>query len=370
MNADISPPRRAARPRGAAAHGECGEPDEAPRRRLALLILFAASPLRADPTPPGWGPLTLLGREVPPGQREKLSFALLTSFADGFLDTQIVVLRGRNAGPTLCVVAGLRGDALNGVGIARRVAAETDAQQLAGTLIVVPAANAAGFRSGVRALPDGSDLNRAFPGSTTGSTAARIAQALFTPVIRPCSALVDLDASPARQATLPEVRTDLSDPNARILARAFSATVVLDRRGPVGSLRRAALDAGIAAVSYRAGAPLRFDADEITRGAAGVRQVMAHLGMLAPQPAAPAAIVYRRTRWVRVPEGLGGIFFTSRQPGDAVQTGEVLGTVTDPINDGHVDLTAPLAGRIIAVAVPQVLLPGAAAFQLGYDAEP
>ena len=275
---------------------------------LALALALGAAPLRAEPTPPAaWGPLTLLGRHISPGEREKLTFDLLPSFAASFLDTVVVVLRGRTAGPMLCVTAGVHGDELNGVEIARRVVAETDPQQLAGTLIVVPVVNAAGFRAGRRDLPDGRDLNRAFPGSASGGSAARMAHALFAPVIRPCDALVDLHAgSPARLA-LPQIRTDLSNPEALALARAFGAAVVLDGAGPPGSLRRAALDTGVPAVVYVAGAPRRFEADEITLGTQGIRRVMAHLGMLAREPAPPAATVYRHARWVRVPSPAGAL---------------------------------------------------------------
>ena len=340
---------------------------------LALCTLLPAA-LRATPipaaTPADWGAMRILGHEIAPGQRQRLSFELMPSFVESFVDTRVVVLRGQTPGLTLCVTGGIHGDELNGVEIARRVFASVDPHQLAGTLVVVPAVNAAGFRNGSRFLPDQRDLNRFFPGSPTGSTASRIADALFSQVIRHCHALIDLHSASLSRTTLPQIRTDLSDAAALALARSFGVGVVLDGRGPRGSLRRAALDAGIPAILYQAGEPLRFQEDEIVRGADGIRHVMAHLGLLPSEAAPPASVVYRQTRWVRVPSGLGGIFLTTRRPGDRVAAGEVLGSVTDPINDGRVDIVAPLAGRIIGMAVPQVVLPGSATFHLGYDEAP
>jgi hypothetical protein len=61
----------------------------------------------------------------------------------------------------------------------------------------------------------------------------------------------------------------------------------------------------------------------------------------------------------------GGIFFPERGLGDAVKQGDLLGEVTDPLTDQRSQIVAPEAGRIIGMALPQVVLPGFAAFHLG-----
>jgi predicted deacylase len=141
--------------------------------------------------------------------------------------------------------------------------------------------------------------------------------------------------------------------------------VVLDGKGPAGNLRRAALDAGIPSVLFEAGEPLRFDETDIKLGVAGVRNVMAYLGMLPASPvAAPPSRVIRRTTWVRA-RGAGGIFLSDRNPGETVRTGEVLGTVTDPITETTELIRAPRDGLLIGMAVPQVILTGYALFHIG-----
>jgi hypothetical protein len=44
-----------------------------------------------------------------------------------------------------------------------------------------------------------------------------------------------------------------------------------------------------------------------------------------------------------------------------------LGTVTDPVTNESKRVEAPVRGRIIGMAVPQVVIPGYAAFHLGID---
>jgi len=312
-----------------------------------------------------WGALEIRGKSVPPGQAQKITFALVRTFAGAFLDTPLLVVRGAQPGPTLCVVAGIHGDELNGVEIAYRVFYDVKPETLSGTLIIVPMANAAGFRSGSRYLPDRRDLNRCFPGSQTGSLGSLVAHILFETVIRQSDVLIDLHTGSASRTNLPQIRTDVDNPAALDLAESFGIGVVLHGLGPKGSLRRAALDIGIPAVIYEAGEPLRFQENEIAAGANGVRNVMRNLGMITrAEKLEPRAQLYRKTRWVRAASH-GGIFLTSRVPGENVSKGELLGVITDPISDEREEILSPADGKIIGMAVPQIVLPGYGLFHLG-----
>jgi predicted deacylase len=191
---------------------------------------------------------------------------------------------------------------------------------------------------------------------------------LYQGVIRHCDALIDLHTGSASRTNLPQIRTDLSSPKALALARSFGVGVVLSGRGPSGSLRRAALDAGVPAVIYEAGEPLRFEEDEIGVGVTGVRNVMVGMGMISSTAQRSRSEVYRKTSWVRAGDGIG-VFLTPRQPGDMVRKGEVLGRVTNPTDEETVEILAPRDGRIIGMAVPQLVLPGYGLFHLGFDPE-
>jgi predicted deacylase len=225
-----------------------------------------------------------------------------------------------------------------------------------------------GVRNGNRYLPDRRDLNRAFPGSANGSLASRIAHSMYRGVIDRCDALVDLHTGSANRINMPQIRTDLNSPEALKLARAFGAGVILDGRGPKGSLRRTMLDAGVPAVIYEAGQPLRFEEAEIVRGVEGIQNVMASLGMTARKAKSRHSEIYRKTTWIRAGDATG-IFLTRLVPGDRVKQGELLGTVTTPSSEHVTEIRTPRDGRIIGMAVPQMVLPGYGLFNLGYDPE-
>ena len=312
---------------------------------------------------PPWGPLEFLGEEIDPGEKRRLFLRASESFAGSGIDIPALVVRGAARGPTLCLTAGVHGDELNGIEIVRRVFEETKTLELQGMLLGYPVVNLHGFRASSRYLPDRRDLNRYFPGNPHGSSASRVANAVFRTLAEVCDALVDFHTGSFHRTNLPQIRADLSDGRVLALAQAFGVGVVVHSYGMRGTLRRSATEADLPAITYEAGEPMRFAQQEIAYGVEGLRNLMASLGMLARDPPGEAAEVYRRSRWVRVNDG--GIFLTARQVGEFVEEGDLLGTVTDPVTNDRATLRAPFDGRIIGMALPQVVIPGFATFHLG-----
>jgi predicted deacylase len=332
------------------------------RTTLMLLLLLAgfASVSSAN----DWGALELLGRTVEPGTKAKFPFIPNRSFEASYLNTPVFVARGANPGPTLCITAGVHGDELNGVEVARRAFSRLDPATLRGTLIALPSVNAEGVRTGNRYLSDRRDLNRAFPGREGGSVASLIAHAVFK-VVEYCNALVDLHTASNNRTNLPQIRADISDPDIRELAVHFGLGIVVAGQGPDGSLRREAAKSGIPAIIYEAGEPHRFQEDEVNRGVEGVENVMAYLEMTDREDVEiPDARVYERTRWIRVPMNQGGFFFPSAGLGDVVQPGQSLGQIVDPLTDESFGVVTTIPGEIIGMALPQPVLSGYALFHI------
>lgn len=335
--------------------------------------LPSASAISADadivgPPAPRWGVTKFLERDIAPGDKTQAFVVASESFAGATVEIPALIVRGDHPGPTLCLTAGVHGDELSGVEIVREAFVGVNPRELRGMLIGLPVVNIHGFRRSSRYLPDRRDLNRYFPGNTEGSSASRIAAAVFERVVRHCSALVDFHTGSFHRTNLPQIRADLSSERILELAESFGAGVVVHGYGPQGTLRRAATEAGIPAITYEAGEPMRFQRDEIARGVDGVRRLMRALGMevvpggaefMGPQH------VYYQSRWVRVNDG--GIFITERALGDRIRGGEVLGSVVDPISNQRTEVHAPFDGHVIGMAFSQVVIPGFAAFHIGIE---
>lgn len=334
---------------------------------MLLLVASGVTPAANAPDPDRWGALALLGRDIAPGMSRRFSFIPDQSFEASYLNMPVFVARGATPGPTLCLTAGVHGDEINGVEVARRAFAQVDPQQLHGTLIALPAINAEGVRTGNRYLSDRRDLNRAFPGRLGGSVAALIAHAVFSDVLIHCDALVDLHTASNQRTNLPQIRADLSDPAIRELAIHFGLGIAIAGSGPDGSLRREAAKAGIPAIIYEAGEPFRFQEEEIERGVQGVENVMAYLDMTEwVDREIPDARIYERSRWVRTAVGNSGFFFPAAKLGDRVMTGDPLGKIVDPLTDESFEVLSPIPGEIIGMAVPQPVLSGYALFHLAW----
>ena len=307
------------------------------RVNLHLALLFVCCGLTSAAgasESAGCDSLQLLGHEIACGTSSKFPFIPDGSFEASYLNMPVFAARGISPGPTLCIAAGVHGDEINGVEVARRSFAQIDPQNLHGTLIVLPAINAEGVRSGDRYLSDRRDLNRAFPGRAGGSVASVIAHAVFTVVKSHCDALIDLHTGSNQRTNLPQIRADLADPAIRDLAIHFGLGIVVGGAGPDGSLRREAAKAGIPTIIYEAGEPLRFQEDEIERGTQGISNVLAFLGMTKrAEHEIPDARIYERSRWVRTPSRNGGFFFPTAKLGDFVRAGDSLGKIVDPLTD-------------------------------------
>jgi predicted deacylase len=337
------------------------------RKATILLALLAASNGIAAETA-AWPSITIVGQEIAPGQTNRFPFIQDRSFQASYLNTMVFVTRGSSPGPTLCLSAGIHGDELNGVEVARRIFAQTDPATLKGTLIGLPVINAEGIRTGNRNMSDRRDLNRSFPGTSGGSAASLVANEVFTLIVQHCDALIDLHTASNNRANVPQIRADVAVPAIRELAVRFGVGIVIGGEGPDKSLRREAAKAGITAIIYEAGEPLRFQEDEIAHGVTGVLNAMTYLEMIPSTGAkAPQSRILAKSKWVRANPGQGGFFFPTAKLGAVVIVGDTLGKIVDPFTDVEYVITSTIAGEIIGMAVPQPVLSGYGLFHIAWN---
>jgi predicted deacylase len=310
----------------------------------------------------------LLGESVAPGTSQRLHWSAGQIFEGVSNESPVLVVNGTGEGPTMCLTAAIHGDELNGIEMVRRVLHDLDPAKLNGVVIGIPIVNLQGFRRGSRYLPDRRDLNRYFPGNADGSSAARIANSLFKNVIRHCDALVDLHTGSFYRTNLPQLRADLRYPEIRELTQGFGGMPVLHSEAAPGTLRRAAADAGIPTVTLEAGEPLRLQSAKVAQGVTGIFKLLNTLKMVnrVQLLAQPEPVFYEST-WVRADHG--GILFTVVRLGQVVATGDVLGTVTDPITNEQNLIYSPEKGRVLGMALNQVVMPGFAAFRIGIETD-
>lgn len=315
--------------------------------------------------------ITIAGSTIPPGQRQRVEIPVAKLPTETWMSILVEVVHGARPGPCLWLSAAIHGDELNGVEIIRRVLAEVSPETMRGCLLAVPIVNVFGFIEQDRYLPDRRDLNRSFPGSPTGSLAARLAHLFMTEVVSHCSYGIDLHTGSNHRANLPQIRANLEDAETRHCATAFQAPVVMHSQTRDGSLRHAATAQGIHVLLYEAGEPMRFDRDAIEIGTEGVLQVMAALKMIRlpkRRKRRMHSTLAEDTQWIRARRG--GILRLDIDLGQDVRQGDRLGVIADAFGDNKVSVKSPADGIVIGVTRNPLVHQGDAIIHLARIADP
>ena len=292
-------------------------------------------------------PFRLGGTTVLPGTRATVEIPVPRLLNRAELAMSVKVVHGSKPGPVLLLSAALHGDEVNGVEIILRLLNRISAKRLSGTVLAIPVVNVYGFITNSRYLPDRRDLNRSFPGSSSGSLASRLAQLFTDEILSHATHVVDLHTGGLHRSNLPQIRACLDDPRNVQLADAFGAPVVIDAKLREGSLRAAAVKRKMPMIVYETGEALRLDRTGVLVGVGGILGVMHVLGMIQKPPAAPHTVSFRSTgsSWLRAPAS--GLFRSECRLGQLVRAGQSLGVINDPLGDDKVPVMAPCDGIII-----------------------
>ena len=86
-------------------------------------------------------PFEIGGEVIDPGTRQTINLPLPPLYTHTSVTLPVHVIHGKQAGPTLCVLAAIHGDEINGVEIIRRLLASKVINRIHGTLLAVPVVN-------------------------------------------------------------------------------------------------------------------------------------------------------------------------------------------------------------------------------------
>lgn len=321
-------------------------------------------------------PFEIGGQLIEPGTRRIIDLPVSKLSNHTPVTLPVHVLHGPRPGPAIFISAAIHGDELNGVEIIRRVLRTLQPNAISGTLLAIPVVNAYGFIGRSRYLPDRRDLNRSFPGSATGSLAARLAHLFLNEVVRRCQFGVDLHSAAVHRVNLPQIRAQTQGrAGTRALAEAFGAQVVIESPERPGSLRRAARELGVDVLVYEGGEGLRFDEFAIKAGVDGIANIMLRTGMLELPDGvdldagdrARGPVFANASKWIRAPDG--GVFRTTKRIGHAVSAGETIGFVANPYDDSETPIKSPRRGIIVGATTLPIVNMGDALFHIAWSDE-
>ncbi|SMP73774.1 hypothetical protein SAMN06265222_1178 [Neorhodopirellula lusitana] len=309
------------------------------------------------------------GQDVQPGEAISTELVISESYSSRDVAIPIRVRRATKPGPTVFVTAALHGDELNGTGAIRSMLADPSWELKAGTLLMVPVLNVLGFERHSRYLPDRRDLNRCFPGNSTGSMASRLAQVIFDSIVRRCDYGIDLHTAAVRRTNFPNARADLDNPTCLKLAEAFGSGIILHGKGPKGSFRREATAAGCPTIVVEGGEVWKVESSVADCMLRGVFNVLKTLKMMDGETDVPDhQAIIKQTKWIRAERG--GFMSMHVSPGDSVFKGQTIASNSNLLTEEHSRLEAPFSGIVIGMTTLPAVQPGEPVVHIGRLANP
>lgn len=278
----------------------------------------------------------------------------------------VLALRGMRPGPVIVLTAALHGDELNGIPVLHSLFKATNPQALRGTLIGVIVSNLPGFHRRRRMFTDRADLNHRMPGKAGGDEASSYADRFFTRLVSGADRLFDLHTASAGRVNCLYVRADMDNPISARMARLQRPQVILHDPPTDGTLRGAAVQHGIPAITLEIGDPQIFQTRLIRRTLAGIRAVLGAEKVIPRKvPASvPEPLVCRSSGWLYTEHG--GLLRVLPEVGTIVEEGAEIATLTNIFGDLIHTYTAPVRGVIIGKSTDPVAPTGSRIIHLGH----
>lgn len=313
-------------------------------------------------------PLRISDVEVFPGQSKMIELPVGSLPSGNEVSIKAHVFRGYKPGPTILFLAGIHGDEINGIEIVRRCISEKIFERInAGSVIAIPLLNLYGFINFSRDVPDGKDVNRAFPGSATGSLASRVAHCLSREILPLVDFGIDFHTGGRGTYNYPQLRYSPDDAKSREIAKIFGAPVMVASNPPAKSLRKTAAKSNLPILTYEGGENQRYDGLSLQVGVAGIKRLLSHFGLNGTAEKELQSVEIKdieKSTWLRASRA--GLFRWYKPSGHRVRKGEPLGVICDPrgiLPDKRV--LSNKDGFIIGHANAAVISQGDAIFNIG-----
>jgi uncharacterized protein len=306
---------------------------------------------------------------LPKGRVSRLELALVHDELGFPLHLPLLVARGAGDGPVFGITCAVHGDEINGLAVVHRLVEGLELTTLRGTIVAVMVVNVPGYRLSSRTLPGGADLNLLMPGRPDGNSAHVYAHRFVNAVVSHLEYLVDLHTASRGRANSLYVRADMADATTAEMARLQRPHIILHNPPSDYTLRGAAAELGVHAITVEIGNPSRIQAKYVERSLRGLEAVLAMAGMVPPRPAPTVAhpVLCHRSSWMYT--DAGGLLEVLPRVTERVGKGDVVARLRNVYGDLVREYRAPEAGIVIGKSISPVGPTGARILHLGLVAE-
>lgn len=293
----------------------------------------------------------------------------------GAIQIPITVIRN-GAGPCALLTGGNHGDEYEGPIALATLANTLNADQVSGTIILIPYMNFPAFRAGSRVSPiDGVNMNRAFPGAPDGSASQKIADYFQRTLLPMADLVLDFHSGGKTLDFLPFAAHHVLEDKAqesrcRAARDAFNAPYSVEMRelDGLGMYDHAAEALGKTFVTTELGGGGSAGPKTIEIAKRGLRNLLIHAGILEGElsRAHSLRLIQPDDTCFHIAMTQGMIEFTVSL-GEQVQSGQVLARIWDihSTGDAPKEIRSQRAGIVIARHHPGLVAHGDCVAVLG-----
>lgn len=278
----------------------------------------------------------------------------------------VMICKGINDGPVLGITAAVHGNELNGINVIQRLFNnDLEVENMSGTIIGIPIVNIPSYIRQERYFKDGSDMNRIMPGKENGTVAETYAHRFKEKVLSHFDYLLDLHTASFGRVNSFYIRSDMSKPITKKLARLQNAEIILNAPAGDGTVRGAAEDLNIPAITIEVGNPNMFQKKMIKSGLAGIHNVMSHLEIIPDEQDVDdkETVECVTSQWLYT--DLGGLLNVHVNLRDIVEAGDHIASLRDAFGNEIKKYLAPERGIVIGKSVNPVSPTGSRILHLG-----
>lgn len=307
--------------------------------------------------------------DLPTGRITRLLIEIAHDGLSRPIQLPVMVARGAKPGPVLGLTAALHGNELNGIPVIQHLFNRLDPQVLRGTVVGVIVVNVPGYLNHERYFGNW-DLNHMFPGRPDGNAASVYVNRLVERIVRKFDLMVDLHTASFGRVNSLYVRADMTQVESARLAYLQRPQIIVHNPPSDRTLRGAAGELGIPAITVEIGNPGRFHRDYIKRSLTGLRAVLAHHKMIRQRPVSPGAppVLCERSGWIYTDRG--GLLEVFPNVTEPVAPGSPVARLSTPFGDLISEYEVPEAGVVVGHSINPVAETGARILHLGIPAQP
>ncbi len=304
-------------------------------------------------------------QEVPKGTISRYWLHLVTDGLGTPVNLPIIVAKGRTDGPILGLTAAVHGNELNGIPVIQRIFKEINVEELSGAVVGIPVVNIPSLLRKKRRFLDGTDLNHIMPGKENGNVSQVYVWRLVNRIIHQFDYLIDLHTASFGRVNSYYIRADMGDETTRKMALLQNAQIIVHNPPSDGTLRGAADELGIPAITLEVGNPNTFQKGLIRDGLTGIHNVLNHLQMTNGEIELPEeeSVRCQKSYWIYT--DTGGILTVLPAVTDLVKKGEKIAVMRNVFGDLTQEYIAPEDGIVIGKSVSPINQTGGRILHLG-----